>query len=74
MVGSSVMQQQFKRNLYMMDSMTDAELDGKVTGGHSRQWPWIVMHAGWCCLLPSVSHARWDQGHGLMVLLWYYVV
>lgn len=30
MAGNSVMQQQFKRNLYMMDSMTDDELDGKV--------------------------------------------
>lgn len=37
MVGSSAMQQQFKRNLYMMDSMTDAELDGKVIGVRSWQ-------------------------------------
>lgn len=60
MVGSSVMQQQFKRNLYMMDSMTDAELDGKVIGVFGWQSPWIVM--------PSVSQAKWEEGYSLMVL------
>lgn len=30
MANSSGMQNMFKKNLYMMDSMTDDELDGKV--------------------------------------------
>lgn len=30
MANNSGTQQMFKKNLYMMDSMTDAELDGKV--------------------------------------------
>ena len=30
MANNSSMQGMFKKNLYMMDSMTDAELDGKV--------------------------------------------
>lgn len=31
LASNSSNQQQFKRNLYMMDSMTDDELDGKVS-------------------------------------------
>lgn len=30
MANNSTTQAMFKKNIYMMDSMTDAELDGKV--------------------------------------------
>lgn len=60
------MQNMFKKNLYMMDSMTDDELDGKVSDKHLELAKAKKRGGGLLCVCVVLFvHQKWRSGASL---------